>query len=199
MELPHREYITGDRLQKFLDGAAEILGDKTEEIALVRLCIKRSLIGADKLISIWGHPDRPFGLFIETVIIASGVDWANSGRVIGEDLLAQIEDKETIDAIERKQQARKFDVWQTNEYTDRAEDVVDTIERQFGPHINGRFHWLVRKGLIDLIHLMVMDTQTAVVDSLSLPEHRAVLESIVRRAGFILEKPQVKKPKKETA
>lgn len=192
MELPHREFFTGEPLDAFLHGVEIALTKKRmKKIALLRLSAKTDSHGRQQLISIWGREGRtPAGIYTQGPVNTSKFtkeDWFQMGKLIGVSMENWVDNDQEFDRAEGKANGVQFDVWKTDETWDRAQDLIDVLEHDFQQHINSKLHWRVRKALTELIQMLMTDAHTAIAAHLAQPEGRDVLNAIAKLAGFALD------------
>lgn len=186
MELPHREYLEGARHEAFLRGVELVLTKKRmKKIELARLCIKRDEYGRETLISLWGRPERAAVINFSKPI-AAPYDFTQLGRLIGEQMENWVDNDAEFERADAKALGLQFNIWETSEFWDRTQDMLDVLERDFQLHINGKLHWRVRKALTELIEMMNCDVSTAVAEALAAPENIDGLRAIAKKAGFAL-------------
>lgn len=169
MNLLGREFIGGSRSEAFLQGVASVLPKKEfEKVQLLRISVKPRNGVIDVIYSIWGRPDKPpMGVFTigatspfpRSVANFKYEDWLHAGEIVGKDMKDWVQNDAEFETQVRKAQAKQFDVWETSPEWDVAQDLIEALEQEYGPHLHGKIHPVPRKGLSNSIVSLIKEVR----------------------------------------
>lgn len=167
MDLLGRKFIENGPQQAFLQGVANVLSKPLlNKIQLLRLSVKANKNGIDIVHSIWARPKRaPMRVFKRSVTLPfpnstnkfQVEDWMEMGHLIGEEMQDWVKNDEEFDTQERKALSNQSNAWETSAAWDVAQDLIEGLEYSYGPHLHGKLHPVVRRGLSDLIVALIDD------------------------------------------
>lgn len=197
MYLFGREFITGESFTAFQQGVEAIVGIKRlHRVKLLRLSVKQNNKSIAVVHSIWGREGRaPMKIFRFTITSPFPSDplklttehWSHIGQTVGNDMQDWIENEKEFDSSELKAHALQFNVWDTSEFWDVIQDLIDELEHTYSTHLHGKLHWRVRAALTSMIETLALAIKADTLASLAKPENLALLRTAVRQAGLKLQ------------
>lgn len=153
-----RKFADDKAKNVFLKGVNKIL-PKAAKFRLARLSfIKENSFGFN-IISTWGLPNRTpmkvIKLFHETNNKdLTDADWTRAGEYAADQLLDWASSEEEFATLERKAAAQQFNVWDTTEKWELAQDLIAEFEILFGSYIGGKLHWKAKAELSRMIEAL---------------------------------------------
>jgi hypothetical protein len=187
-----REFATRIAYAKFLEGVKETI-DKgiLRKVKLLRLSVKTDRKGKKSIDSIWGFVNRR--LMVKFIVKLPDVneeltsdDWNKYGSDSGKYFNEWYSSDQELDTLDRKFAAIRFNVWETSSDWDLAQDIIDDVEYEFSTHINGKFHWRVRKALTDAIANLSEKSRKNFEKCLSDKENIDLLKEIIEKSPITL-------------
>jgi hypothetical protein len=188
----NRQFADRITYNKFLDGIKEVLDEnQLRKVRLLRLSIKTNKKGKNSIESIWGYVGRKLmAKFVVSITKLSNEitieDWNNYGRLTAQDFKEWASTEEELNTLDRKYEALQFDIWKTTSDWDLAQDLINDVEVEFSTHINGRFHWLVRKALTENIAELMVRIRKDHETALSRKENLDLLKEIIQKSSITL-------------
>lgn len=156
-----RKLISGAERSAFLDGARSMLNSQqAKKIKLVRLSIKKSN-RAVAVHATWARPDYPASQTFKLNLAepsedVTALNWVQIGAAIAAQMGNWVDQDEEFVRSCHKADAIHYDAWKTSDWYDVVQDLLDDVELQYGPYLNGKLHWRARKAFADRIEAMML-------------------------------------------